>query len=83
LPFDVLRINKESQQIETSQQVQITLKDGLRLFNAIENNVDIIGQKVGYYTVDGITNNVLKVGCHKIKMSEVFRVGNELKKLIQ
>lgn len=76
--FESLRISKDGQFIETSQNVKVDIKEARLLFHAITEGKPVHGQKIGYYTIKGYANNVLTVGCHKIKKYEIFRIGKQL-----
>ena len=69
--FDYLRLSTDKTCIETSQGVKIEIKEAKILNNLISNGKDINGFKLGYYTVIGIANNILKVGCHNIELKEI------------
>jgi hypothetical protein len=72
-----LRFNGET--VETSKGIKIEGRKAFILFSMIEQGKDIKGYKIDHYTVISM-NGKLKVGCHEIDKSEVFRVGKQLKK---
>ena len=76
--FESLRISENGQFVETSQNVKVERSEAKALFEAIKRGLPVHGQKIGYYTVKGYSNNVLTVGCHKIKKAEIFRIGKQL-----
>jgi hypothetical protein len=69
--LDYLRLSFDKTHLETSQGVKIEIKEAKILNNLISNGKDINGFKLGYYTVIGLTNNILKVGCHNIELKEI------------
>lgn len=71
--FDYLRINGEN--IETSQNVKISIREAKRVLNLIEAK-KVIGQKIdNRFTVTSF-NNFLKVGCHNISIKEINYIKN-------
>ena len=74
---DYLRINRETEQVETTQNVKIDFEDAANLYKLIQSGKDIKGYKIGYYTVISL-NGVLQIGCHKIDVDNMHKVGKEL-----
>lgn len=73
-----LRINFNEQQVETSRGAIVPLKNAIDLFKKIKNNEAIKGLEIGHYTVKGIENETLVIGCHNIPLSEANSVMNQL-----
>jgi hypothetical protein len=67
---DYLRISKDGEQVETSQGIKVDTKEAKVLFSMIQSGRDIIGHKIGNYTVISM-NGSLKVGCHNITKTEI------------
>ena len=78
--FDYLRLSENSQFVETSQNIRIEKSEAKKLYFAIKRKVDIKGQRIGYYTVNKIDNKALTVGCHKICINSVKKVGQLISK---
>lgn len=76
--FDYLRLSKNGEFVETSQNIRIEKNKAKKLYFAIKRKVDIRGQKIGYYTINKIDNKALTVGCHKICIKSVQKVGELL-----
>jgi len=76
--FDYLRLSQNGKFVETSQNVRIEKIEAKKLYFAIKRKVDIRGQKIGYYTINKIDNKALTVGCHKICIKSVQKVGKLL-----
>ena len=76
--FDYLRLSKNGEFVETSQNIRIEKNKAKKLYFAIKRKVDIRGQKIGYYTINKIDNKALTVGCHKICIKSVEKVGELL-----
>jgi len=76
--FDYLRLSKDSTKVETSQGVKIDVKEAKKLYLAIQNKIDIVGYKLGYYTINSINSKRLKAGCHNICIKSVNQIGQKL-----
>ena len=76
--FDYLRLSENKQFVETSQNIRIEKNEAKKLYFAIKKKIDIRGQKIGYYTINKIDNKALTVGCHKICIKSVQKVGQIL-----
>jgi hypothetical protein len=75
LEFDLLRVSKCGEFVETSQAVKIPLKEAQRYFRLFNSSAKLIGEKIGQFTT--ISNEgFLKIGCHKIEHKEANRIGN-------
>lgn len=77
---DYIRISKDKTKIETSQSVKVSIEDAKLLYTLIKANRDIKGHRIGNYTVISI-NGHLKIGCHKINMDSVKKVGEKILKM--
>ena len=78
--FDYLRLSENKQFVETSQNIRIEKSEAKKLYFAIKRKIDIRGQKIGYYTINKIDNKALTVGCHKICIKSVQKVGELISK---
>ena len=78
--FDYLRLSQNGQFVETSQNIRIDKSEAKKLYFAIKKKIDIRGQKIGYYTINKIDNKALTVGCHKICIKSVQKVGELISK---
>tara|TARA_R110000796_G_scaffold2558_2_gene10045 strand:- start:55 stop:906 length:852 start_codon:yes stop_codon:yes gene_type:complete len=76
--FDYLRISENGLFVETSQSIKIDLNEAKKLYFAIKNNFNIVGNKIGYYTINKIDSKALTIGCHKIDLKSVISVGEQL-----
>ena len=74
----LLRLSLDKKQIETSGGVNIETKKAKVLYKLIEAGKDIKGFKLDYYTVLGIKDNILKIGCHNIPLKEVNTIGKQI-----
>ena len=76
--FDYLRLSKDNTKVETSQGIKIEISEAKKLYLAIQNKIDIVGYKLGYYTINNINSKSLKAGCHNICIKSVNQIGNKL-----
>lgn len=67
----LLRYNKETQMIETSGGVKMYRPIFIKAYNRLINNELTKGQHVGDFVYNGIENEIVSVGCHKIPMTEI------------
>lgn len=70
----LLRYNKETQNIETSGGVKMNALIFLKAYNRLINNELNKGQHVGDFVFNGVENDIVSVGCHKIPMTEIQNV---------
>ena len=73
-----LRIDKDNKHIETSKGVTIRKGEATILYKKILSNEPIQGGKISHYTINGIKDNNLVVGCHTIPLTEINRIGQIL-----
>ena len=74
---DYLRISKDGEFIETSQDVRVPIKEARLLYKLIAAGKDIKGYKIGGYTVISL-NGVLKIGCHNINKANMTEIGEKI-----
>jgi hypothetical protein len=74
---DFLRVSKDRTCVETTQSVSIGIEDAIALYRMIKAGVNIEGQRIGNYRVNGI-NTHLMIGCHRINLKSVTTVGELL-----
>lgn len=69
-------------QVETTQGARIPLPDARKAYRLIKagRGDSLKGQRIAYYTVTSITDKLLTVGCHRIELAEIDRIGPELMK---
>ena len=89
LEFDLLqlRYNEQGYYIHTSQNVKLSLVDGLKAIESLEAlqyneeaiNKHLKGQKIHHYTITKAQNKALFVGCHKVKFEEIKRLAKDIK----
>jgi len=74
---DYLRLSKDKTMVETSQGVRVDTAEAKKLYQAIENNIDIVGHRIDGYTVTSL-NGTLTIGCHKINVDSMHEIGKQL-----
>lgn len=70
----LLRYNKDTHMIETSGGVKMSGLIFIKAYNRLINNELTKGQHVGDFVYNGIENEIVSVGCHKIPMIEIKNV---------
>jgi len=73
-----LRLSLDGENLETSKGVRIERDKARVLYKLIKAGKDINGYKLDYYTVIGVKDNTLRIGCHDIPMTEVNTIGELL-----
>lgn len=89
LRYDIDKSDNLEHYIHTSQNVRITLNDGIKAIEGLEAlkyssckiNAYLKGEKIGWHTIKGAQNNALIVGCHSIKFEEIKRLAKQINKL--
>ena len=74
---DYLRLNKESERIETTQAVQIPMELAKRLFYSIKENTLKVGDKVLNFEVNEVGTKV-KIGCHTFTKKYLLQFGSKV-----
>ena len=74
---DYLRFSECGNYIETSQQVKTTINEAKALYSLILAKKDIKGYNISGYTVTSL-NGTLKIGCHKINIQSMNKIGKKL-----
>lgn len=77
LSYDLLRVSKCGQYVETSQEVKIPIDEAIRFYKLFKSSSKIVGQRIAQYTT--LSNEgFLKIGCHKLQYDEVNKVGEQI-----
>jgi hypothetical protein len=63
-----------SRTVETSHGASVSLIQAVSLLGQWQANTVEIGAKIGPYTVEAITPDLITIGCHKITRAEAERV---------
>lgn len=70
----LLRYNKDSQMVETSGGVKIHGLIFIKAYNRLISGELKQGQHVGDFRFNGIDDDIVSVGCHKIPMTEIKNI---------
>lgn len=76
MPYDLLRVSGDD--VLTSRGARVPLREARALYRAIEQGRDVLGAKVGEFTVTAVrpymgADKVVYVGCHRILLSEAAK----------
>jgi hypothetical protein len=74
IEFDLLRLSKCGEFVETSQAVKIPIKEAQRFYKLFKSGAELVGEKISQYTTKS-NENYLQIGCHKIEHKEADRIG--------
>ncbi len=74
-----LRLAKSKRAIETSYGAFVPIKLAKKLFDMNKQGQSVAGHKIGHYTIDSFDGEVLKVGCHKVAITEINRLAKIMK----
>ena len=73
----------EGEKIVTNFGAKVLIKDAIQFINAIKNKVNVIGQKIGPYTINKVlieqSKTFVKIGCHVFNLESTEIRLNELK----
>jgi len=67
--FDRCRVVGE--EIQTTRRCNAPIKEVIVALKALKKGIDVIGKKLGHYTINNWDNKTLTVGCHKFDLSEI------------
>lgn len=70
---DKIFLRRKGDNVETSHGAVVPALEARVLYRSIKGGKDVRGAQIGYYTVREFTGKVLKVGCHKLEISEIDR----------
>lgn len=82
---DYLRFNKETNRIETSQNIEIPVEIGRRFYKFVLDTIkkggcvdNKCGQKILDYEVKEINKDYVRIGCHLIELKEIKLLAKKL-----
>ena len=78
IPFNLLRLNVEKNQIETSSGVKISVSVFKKYYEKMKNNTLVFGEKIDYYVYLSKNDIYINIGCHKIELTEIENIINQL-----
>ena len=65
---------KGDEQLCTTQNLCVDYREAKILFSRLVGGKDVIGAKIGYYTIISHNKKEVKIGCHNILLKELERV---------
>ena len=74
LDFDLLRVSKCGAFVETSQRVEIPIKEAQRYYKLLKSGANMRGEKIAQYITKSFSE-ALSIGCHRIEKQEAERIG--------
>jgi hypothetical protein len=74
LDFDLLRVSECGKFVETSQRVEIPIKEAQRYYKLLKSGVNMRGEKIAQYITKSFSE-ALNIGCHRIEKQEAERIG--------
>ena len=78
IPYNLLRLNVEKNQIETSSGINISVPVFLKYYEKMKNNTLIFGEKIDHYVYLNKTDIYINIGCHKIEFTEIENIINQI-----
>lgn len=69
--FNHIRLSKDGKYLETDGQATVPIRDACVLCDRLDKGKDVLGLKLGYYTILEKNDEFLKIGCHKFQWSEL------------
>lgn len=61
-------------EVQTSHGAQVPVIEARKLYRALKAGVNVVGQRVGYFMVNRVSEHEVVIGCHTIPLSEVERI---------
>lgn len=78
LPFDLLRLSTDKTKVQTSRGVSVDIRPVKLLWCMLKSGKDVIGRHVDNYTIQQVTDKIIKVGCHTFEHKEVLNLINQM-----
>jgi hypothetical protein len=76
---DPVYLRVKDEELQTTMGARVSVKAAKILFEMIKAGKDIKGYEIDGYTVIGLMNGTLKIGCHTIERKEINRLAKKLK----
>ena len=74
LENELLRVSKCGKFVETSQRVEIPIKEAQRYYKLLKSGANMRGEKIAQYITKSFSE-ALNIGCHRIEKQEAERIG--------
>ena len=69
--YNHIRLSKDGKYLETDGHATVPLREACVLCDRLDKGKDVLGLKVGQYTILEKTEDYLRIGCHKFQWSEL------------
>ena len=69
--YNHIRLSKDGNYLETDGHAAVPIREACVLCDRLDKGKDVIGLKIGHYTILEKTPEYLKIGCHKFQWSEL------------
>lgn len=69
--YNHIRLSKDGKYLETDGHATVPIREACVLCDRLDKGKDVIGLKLGHYTILEKTTEYLKIGCHKFQWSEL------------
>lgn len=72
LTYDLVRVRFDN--VETSRGASVPLSHALRLLTLVERGTARSGERVGHFTLSGVSDGIVRIGCHTIELKQAKEV---------
>ena len=69
--YNHIRLSKDGKYLETDGHATVPIREACVLCDRLDKGKDVIGLKIGHYTILEKNEEYLKIGCHKFQWSEL------------
>ena len=69
--YNHIRLSKDGNYLETDGHATVPLREACVLCDRLEKGKDVLGLKLGHYTILEKNDEFLKIGCHKFQWTEL------------
>lgn len=69
--YNHIRLSKDGKYLETDGHATVPIREACVLCDRLDKGKDVIGLKLGHYTILEKNEEYLKIGCHKFQWSEL------------
>lgn len=76
--FQAMRLRVKGEEVQTSHGAQVPVIEARKLYQALKAGVDVVGQRVGYFTVNALSEAEIRIGCHTIPLAEIERIAPQI-----
>lgn len=81
LPTQQIRIVDD--RVETTSGARVGLTHAKRLLAAIDSGLDVTGREIGPYTVNEVSGDIVRIGCHRISLTHARQILGQGLRLVE